>query len=137
MSIPKALVWAFFCSLLLAGLAHSQSVSRKFCDLVPSFPQYEDQTGGEVQAIYHTACERAVLVAEKVDGILVPYDSTKHAGWLVLTNHNNYPPQKPLGPNEAIGVVLIPVKVGLWKYVLAAGAILLIGVAVGYAVARK
>jgi hypothetical protein len=125
------------CSLFLAGLARSNSQTAPLCEVVPKFPQYQDQTGGEVQVIYNSFCTHQVLIAEKSDGILTPYDATKHAGWIVVGNHNRFPQQKPLAANEAIGVVLLPVKVELWKYVLAAAVGLLIGVAAGYAVARK
>lgn len=137
MSITKSMLSGLACSLVLAVSARPDCQSTPLCEAVPTFPQYEEQSAGDVDGIYNTFCTHPVMIAQKKDGELVRYDKNKHAGWLVVGNHDKYPAQRPLAPNEAIGVVVVPVKIDLWKYVICAALALLLGLAAGYAAARR
>jgi hypothetical protein len=104
---------------------------------VRRFPEYEDQTADQVHAGYSTWCDHPLLVAIYPSDTLVVYDPSVHAGSIVKTNHKSYPPQKPLSPDEAIGVVLYPYQgFWWWKYAVAAFCALLVGVGLGRSLRR-
>lgn len=138
MSIPMTLARAFGVLLLCASAAIGQSTAPAVSeDIVPPFPEYADQTAGEVVLWHQKVLGHPILVAFSHDGPLVPYERKEHWDMPVVENHSKYPPGYTLDPGEALGIVLYGFDLELLYYGLAVIGGVVLGLGLGRAFVRK
>jgi hypothetical protein len=73
----------------------------------PTYPQWRDQTAHEA-AMIAAILGHPLQVSFDPSSPPVLYVPARHAQAKVAGNHKSTPPQKPLTPGEAIGVLLYP-----------------------------
>lgn len=142
MSITLTLIRGIACLLPLANIRLAQSMTTSRCSAVPHFPQWPGQTAIQVDGAFSFPCDHPLKVATDINGSFELYDLAKHGNWTVKENHKMYPPQKPLAPGEAVGVVFIPVFIdpdilNVLKFVVYVVVGVLIGLAVGFMLWHK